>query len=107
MVESRLMDSLTISFQDFSVVTALLLVLTYIIIDGLYAYYTIQIAKRHAFRAATTSGVMHFLLAVGVLNYVHNFLYVIPLAIGSWIGTYIIVRWHKTETLIDKENLES
>ncbi len=35
---------------------------------------------------------MHFLLAFGVVNYVGNFLYVVPLALGSWIGTYLVVR---------------
>ncbi len=58
---------------NFNIVTGVLLIVAYIIIDGLYAYYTIQIAKRNAFKAATTSGVMHFLLAIGVINYVHNF----------------------------------
>ena len=36
---------------------------------------------------------MHFLIAFGVLNYVQYYLYVLPLALGSWIGTYIVVKW--------------
>lgn len=100
--------NITASIQDFNILTGVLLILAYIVIDGLYAYYTIQVTKRHALRAATTSGVMHFLLAIGVLNYVHNFLYVIPLAIGSWIGTYLIVRYHAFEKEVPLQgNLES
>lgn len=101
--------NIELSLQDFSFLTALLLVGAYIVIDGLYAYYTIQIAKRKALNAASTSAVMHFLLAIGVLNYVHNFLYIIPLAIGSWIGTYIVVKSHHNReiSVSNHINLES
>lgn len=87
--------NITISWEEFSIITALIVFVGYIVVDGMYAYYTIQITKRNAAHAATVSGVMHFLLAFGVLNYVQNFLYVIPLALGSWVGTYLIVRHHK------------
>ena len=89
--------NITLSLEGFNILTALILIGVYIVIDGLYAHYTIQISKRRPVAAATTSGLMHFLMAVGVLNYVHNFLYVIPLAIGSWIGTYLVVRHHHTK----------
>ncbi len=89
--------NITISWEEFSIVTALIVFIGYIVVDGMYAYYTIQITKRKAVHAATISGVMHFLLAFGVLNYVQNFLYVIPLALGSWVGTYLIVRHHKNQ----------
>lgn len=95
------------SLTDFSFITALILIGVYIIIDGLYAYYSIQISKRRAIPAATTSGIMHFLLAIGVLNYVHNFLYVIPLAIGSWIGTYLVVQHHHRQESVAMPHLES
>lgn len=58
----------------------------------MYAYYTLQVTKRNAFSSATTGALMHFLLAVGVLNYVQNYLYLFPLALGSWIGTFIVVK---------------
>lgn len=101
--------TISASLADFNIITGILLIVAYIIIDGLYAYYTIQISKRNALSAATTSGIMHFLLAIGVLNYVQNFLYVIPLAIGSWLGTYIVVKRHNIpeKTPLLHENLES
>ena len=76
---------------------ALIIFAAYIIVDGMYAYYTIQVTKRKPFSAATTGALMHFLLAVGVLNYVQNYLYLIPLALGSWIGTYIVVKKNNTK----------
>ncbi len=63
----------------------------YILVDGLYAYYTLSVTRLRPLAAATTGFLMHFILAFGVLNYVNNFLYIIPLAFGSFLGTYIIV----------------
>jgi protein-S-isoprenylcysteine O-methyltransferase Ste14 len=80
-------------WEEFSMVTALIIFTVYIVLDGLYAYYTIAVTNKDSFKAATTGSVMHVLLAVGVLSYVQNFLYIIPLAVGSWIGTYFVVKY--------------
>jgi uncharacterized membrane protein (DUF485 family) len=75
---------------DFKI--AIIILIAYIVVDGMYAYYTLQVTKKKPYSAATIGALMHFLLAVGVLSYVQNYLYLIPLAIGSWIGTFIIVK---------------
>ena len=80
------------SGDEFSFGLAIVILLAYILIDGMYAFYTQSVVRGKAFISATTSAVMHFLIAFGVLNYVQNFWYIIPLAIGSWIGTYIVVK---------------
>jgi hypothetical protein len=78
-------------WQSFSPLTAGVVFAAYIIVDGMYAYYTLSVAQQQPIRAATVGSLMHFLIAVGVLSYVQNYLYIIPLALGSWIGTYIVV----------------
>ncbi len=80
------------SGDEFSFGLAIIILFAYVLIDGMYAFYTQSVVRGKAFVSATTSAVMHFLIAFGVLNYVQNFWYIIPLAIGSWIGTYIVVR---------------
>jgi hypothetical protein len=79
-------------FEKLDPVTAAIVFAVYIILDGMYAYYTVAVSDKKAFRAATTGAAMHFLLAIGVLSYVQNYLYIIPLALGSWIGTYFVVK---------------
>lgn len=64
----------------------------YIIVDGMYAYYTIPAIRKRAFTAASLSFVMHFILAAGVFAYTKQFLYVIALATGSFIGTYFVTK---------------
>jgi hypothetical protein len=83
---------LGVLWKEFSLVTATIVFIAYIAVDGMYAYYTLAIAEKRPLQAATIGSLMHFLIALGVLSYVQNYLYVIPLAIGSWIGTYVVVR---------------
>jgi hypothetical protein len=86
--------------MEFSFVTAGLIFSAYILIDGMYAFYTQSIVKKRAAVSATTGALMHFLIAFGVLNYVQNFWYVIPLALGSWLGTYLVVKYDRGSNII-------
>ena len=84
--------NINVAWANFSFEIALLVLLAYIIVDGMYAYYTLQVAQKNPFSAATSGALIHFLLALGVLSYVQNYLYLIPIAIGSWIGTFLVVK---------------
>lgn len=72
---------------------ALILFLLQIAIDGMYGYYVMQVNKNRPVPAATSGALIHFALAYGVFNYVRNFWYVFPIAAGSWIGTYLAIRY--------------
>ena len=87
--------NIALALHTFNIPIAVGIFVAYIIVDGMYAYYTFEVTKRNPFSAATTGALMHFLLALGVLSYVHNFLYIFPLALGSWIGTFIVVKKEK------------
>lgn len=86
------MTNIIAAWDSFNFTTALLVFIAYILVDALYAYYTIQVTKKSPYTAASAGACMYFLLAIGVLNYVENHLYLIPLALGSWIGTFVIVK---------------
>ena len=81
--------------DDFSYGTAALILLVYIVVDMLYAYYIIQVEKRQPLKAAIVSSVLYSLLAFGVVSYSKNILYLFPLATGAFIGTFITVAWKK------------
>lgn len=87
------MENISTLIQNFDFVLAAVIFVAYIAIDALYAYYTLAVTGRHAFSSATSGLVIHFLLAFGVINYVQNYLYIIPLALGSWVGTYVMVKY--------------
>lgn len=43
------------------------------------------------FLAASYGSLIHILTAFTVISYTKNYFYLIPLVIGSFIGTYVIV----------------
>jgi uncharacterized membrane protein YfcA len=85
--------------NDFNWATAATVFVVYVFFDILYALYVICVSRRQAVAASAISSVLYSLGAYGVMNYLHNALYLIPLAIGAFLGTYIAVRymgdWHK------------
>lgn len=84
---------------DFNWWTALTVFVVYILFDILYALYVICVSRQQALAASLVSAVLYSLGAYGVMSYTHNMLYLIPLGLGAFIGTYIAVKymgnWHK------------
>lgn len=62
-------------------------------LDSIFALYTLAVTKHKALEASTWSLVTYFLMALGILNFVHNKWYVVPLALGAFCGTFAAVRW--------------
>lgn len=94
------MEKLFLLWEQIDMARASIIFFAYLVIDGLYVFYTYSIVKHKAMSAATSSFVMHFLLAVGVISYVENYLYVVPLALGSWCGTYLVVARERIAALV-------
>ncbi len=87
------METISVQWEEFKLTTALLVFCAYLVIDALYAYYTLMVTRKKPFASATIGALMHFLIAFGVLNYTENYLYVIPIALGSWVGTFCVVSY--------------
>ena len=98
---SGFIDSIPIYWSDFSIEIALLIFFSYIVLDILYARYTLAVNRLQPLRAATTGSIMYFLLAVGVFNYAKNPLYIPMLFLGSWIGTYVAVEHERRKKVRD------
>jgi len=79
---------------DFSTITAAVIFVTYVAVDILYTCYIICVERRQALAAAGISAVLYSLLAFGVITYSKNPIYLVPLASGAFLGTYLTVRFH-------------
>ena len=64
-------------------------------IDALYALYTIKLVEKKAFQSAGFGSLIHILTAFTVISYTKNYLYLIPLVMGSFIGTFLVVKYSK------------
>jgi len=86
---------------EFSWWIAIALFFTYVVIDYLYALYYLLVAKRDAFKAGLVAAGMYVLLTYGVLAYTKNPWYIVSIALGSFVGTYVAVKYFP-EKLSDK-----
>lgn len=88
----KIMELIFEAMRIFDFRIALAIVFVYAATDALYAKYTLDVARYNEYNAALTGSVIHIFIAFGVINYTQNWLYIFPLAIGSWIGTFVMVR---------------
>lgn len=82
-------------WETFNITTSIIIFIAYGIIDAMYIYYTYSVVHKQPLASATSGLIIHILLAIGIINYIENTLYIIPLALGSWCGTYIMVAREK------------
>jgi hypothetical protein len=61
-------------------------------LDAVFALYTIYVIKKRALAAANMSLLTYLLGAAGIVSYVNNKWYIIPLSLGAFAGSYIIVK---------------
>lgn len=62
-----------------------------LITDALWALYLIKVTEKNPLLAASYGSFIHILSAFTVISYTKNSLYLIPLVVGSFIGTYLVV----------------
>lgn len=79
--------------NDFSYTTAFTIFITYVAIDMLYAWYIMSVNKKRALTAAFLTAIIYSLLAFGVVSYSKNIYYLVPLASGAFLGTYLMVKF--------------
>jgi len=77
----------------------------YFLLDAINSYFTIKVVQMAPGPAATAGCTMHFFIALGVLSYVNNFWYLIPMMMGSWMGIFTLLsyRRHKEDQKSKRE----
>lgn len=83
--------------SEFSWLTAALIFIVYTFIDILYTLYVIYVNERNALKAACTTSAIYVLIAFGVVNYSKNPWYVLPLASGAFLGTFVAVKFKEKQ----------
>lgn len=90
--------------DQFSPLIGLGLFCSYALLDSVYAVYTLAIVKKRKAMAANMGSAVYLLTAFGIINYVDNWLYIIPMLMGGWIGTYLtLYHVEKRERLTTKQ----
>ena len=67
----------------------------YVLVEYLDSSLTLLITRHQSVRSATTTFILYIILGIEVLAFVNNYLYVIPTALGAWLGVYTLVEHEK------------
>lgn len=87
--------------EEFNILVALGLFVLYLIIEMLDSSLVFSLTQHKSYRSAIVTFVLYLTLAIEIGAIVSNYLYVIPVAIGGAIASYVVVEHEKRKE--DKE----
>jgi hypothetical protein len=79
--------------MEFNWLGAIGLFFAALVLDAVFALYTVAVVKSKALTAASMSFLTYLLSAVGILSFVNDKWYVLPLGLGAFVGSYIVVKY--------------
>ena len=85
------MIQVSTSFDELNVLIVVGLFLAAAVVDALYATYTIKVVAGKAFSAASISLITYFIEVAGILSFLGNIWYLMPLGLGAFVGTFLAV----------------
>ena len=83
------------AIDSFNIFIAIGLFILYTLVEALDSSLTLAITKHQSLKAANTTLVLYIILGIEVLAFVSNYLYTIPIALGAWLGTYLLLEREK------------
>src|ERR1044071_6702084 len=83
------------ALNNFNIFFALGLFILYAGVEALDSSLTFSITQHKSLKSANTTLLLYIILGIEVLAFVSNYLYTIPIALGAWLGTFMIVEREK------------
>lgn len=90
--------------EHFNFGYSVVLFIVALILDAVFALYTLAVTKHQSVKAGILSALIYILSAFGILSFVNNKLYVIPLSLGAFFGAFLIVEKEKRDNKKEKKN---
>lgn len=84
-----------LSWEEINLYLAFALFAINILDDALAVLYVRRTAEGKALQAALISGALTMIVAFSVVSYVEDRRYLVPIVLGSVLGSYLGVRWDK------------
>ena len=63
---------------------------------------TFSLVQHKSLRSAAVTFILYFTLAVEVIAIISNYLYIIPVAFGAALGSYLVVEYEKKKRPLAK-----
>ncbi len=83
--------------QEMDIKVAICVFVLTALMDALHAIYTRSVAQHRALSAATFGSAIYLISAFAVLQYTQNPWYLGFVVSGSWVGTFLSVKFGKRE----------
>lgn len=87
--------SLSEAASNFNFYIATGLFVLYLLVEFLDSSLTLMITRHESVKSANTVLILYIILGIEVLAFVSNYLYTIPIALGAWLGTYLLIEREK------------
>jgi hypothetical protein len=89
------------ALSNFNLFVAIGLFIAYCAVEALDSSLTFSITQHKSVKAANTTLVLYVLLGIEVLAFVSNYLYTVPIALGAWLGTFMLIEREKRVRPLD------
>lgn len=94
--------TLSEAFANFNFLYALGLLLFYFVIEALDSSLTFSLTQHKSLRSALVTFILYFTLAIEVVAIISNYLYIIPVALGAALGSFVVVEYEKKKRPLTK-----
>ncbi len=83
------------ALQNFNILFAVGLFILYAAVEALDSSLTFSTTQHKSVKAANTTLILYVILGIEVLAFVSNYLYTIPIALGAWLGAFLLIEREK------------
>jgi hypothetical protein len=92
------------AFASFNVWVALGLFVFYLFVEMLDSSLTFSLTQHKSLQSALVTFILYITLAVEIVAIVANYLYIVPLAVGAALGSYLVVEYEKKKRPLKKKD---
>jgi len=97
---------MTTQIEQINILVWIVLFIISIVYDILYTKSVLYISRLNAVGAANLSVLLYVMMSYGIINFIENIFNIIPIILGSWLGTYGILKFEKHQKNKKEENKE-
>lgn len=83
------------AIENFNIFVAVGLFVFYLLVEMLDSSLTFSLTQHKSLKSAITTFILYTTLAVEVLAIISNYLYILPVALGAALGSYLVVEYEK------------
>jgi riboflavin transporter FmnP len=94
--------TLTEAMDSFNFLAAAGFFVLYLFIEMLDSSLTFSLTQHRSLRSAIVTFILYITIAVEIAAVISNYLYILPVALGAALGSYIIVEYEKKKRPLKK-----